>query len=99
MTIAFAPQVVVCPHYQFLLDQCQKALVTWQQHRTHVERASFTTPSVTMELHRLQETYARAHAQLESHEQSCGTCQYVAKIAGLDFESMSNALNRHRRSS
>jgi hypothetical protein len=97
MTTAVAPQVVLCPQYQLLLDQCQKALTAWQQLRTRAERASLGTQSVTIELHHLQENYARAHAQLESHEQSCATCQYVAKVAGLDFESMSNALKRHRR--
>jgi len=94
MTTAVAPQVVVCPQYQLLLNQCQKALAAWQQYRTHAERASSSTKNIALQLHRLQENYAGAHAQLESHERSCGTCQYVAKIAGLDFESMANALNR-----
>jgi hypothetical protein len=98
MTSAVSPQVVVCPHYRLLLIQCQKALTAWQQHRSRAERASLATQSVTLELLQLQETYARAQAQLESHEQSCPICQYVAKVAGLDFESMSNALNRKRRS-
>jgi len=47
---------------------------------------------------RLQTNYARAYALLESHEHTCRTCQYVSKIGGLDFESMSSVLNQRRRS-
>jgi hypothetical protein len=99
MTNAVAPQVAVCPQYRLLLDQCQKALVAWQQQRTRVERASFIDKRLARDLIQLRQNYARAHAQVDSHEQSCATCQYVAKIAGLDFESMSSALNRKSRSS
>lgn len=97
MSYAAAPQVGVCPEYQLLLEQCQKALILWQQRRSFAERTPFARASAIEELNRLQENYARAYALLESHEQSCGTCQYIAKIAGLDFESMANALNRDRR--
>ena len=97
MATATRAQTGVCPEYRILLDHCQKALVTWQQHRTHAERVSLAGKSTVEELNRLQANYARAYARLESHEQSCAICQYVAKIAGLDFESMSTALNRHRR--
>jgi hypothetical protein len=45
----------------------------------------------------LQANYARAYAQLENHEHSCQTCQYISKIGGLDFESMYLALDQHRR--
>jgi hypothetical protein len=35
---------------------------------------------------------------LDRHEHSCPDCQYVSKIAGLDFECMSSALSSYRRS-
>jgi len=94
MSTGVAPQLAVCPEYQLLLQQCQKALILWQQHRTSVERTPFARANAIEEVNRLHEAYAQAHAQLESHEQSCRTCQYIAKIAGLDFESMANAVNR-----
>lgn len=96
MSSATAPQVSVCPEYQHLLEQCQKALATWQQRRTLVARSPMAARGVVADLKRLQANYTLAYAQLESHEHSCRTCQYIAKIAGLDFESLSDALNRYR---
>lgn len=96
---ATAPQIGTCSEYQRLLESCQKALVSWQQQRTIAQRASFAAERASAQVKRLQANYARAYELLESHEQTCGTCQYVSKIGGLDFESMSNALNRWRRAS
>lgn len=98
MRSAVAPQTGVCPQYESLLDSCQKALVTWQQRRRLYEQASFAGSRASEELMRLQTNYARAYALLESHEHTCRTCQYVSKIGGLDFESMSSVLNQRRRS-
>jgi len=95
MTTAVVPQIGVCAEYQHLLQSCQKALVIWQQRRAIVERTYLVDRRVSEGLKRLQGNYARAHALLESHEQSCQTCQYISKIGGLDFESLSNALKRY----
>jgi len=46
------------------------------------------------EVARLQEEYSRAYAMLENHERHCQECQYIAKVGGMDFESMANALDR-----
>ncbi len=97
MSTAFAPRPGVCPEYQRLLDSCQKCLAAWQQRRTLAERGTVAGDRIREQLNRLQDEYARAHALLESHEQFCQTCQYIAKVGGLDFESMSSALNRHGR--
>jgi hypothetical protein len=99
MSAATAPQIGTCPEYQRLLESCQRALVRWQQQRTIAQRASFVGSSATGELKRLQATYAQAYTLLESHEQTCRICQYVSKIGGLDFESMSNALDQWRSAS
>jgi hypothetical protein len=96
MSSATAPQVSLCPEYQHLLEQCQKALVAWQQHRTLIARAPMAGRDVAANLKRLQTSYTLAYAQLESHEHSCRICQYIAKIAGLDFESLADALNRYQ---
>jgi hypothetical protein len=98
MASAVAPHSGVCPEYQFLLESCHRALATWQRHRASVERNPFAGLKAIEELKSLQANYARAYSQLEIHEHSCATCQYVSKIGGLDFESMSSALNYYKRS-
>jgi hypothetical protein len=91
------PRRGVCLEYQLLLARCQKALVSWQQRRTLLDRAAFAAESPAAALKHLQANYARAYARLENHEHSCQTCQYISKIGGLDFESMSSALDEYRR--
>lgn len=49
-----------------------------------------------MELEQLQGKYVKTYALLEKHEQSCQRCQYVSKIGGLDFESMSHAVMAYK---
>jgi len=68
--------------------------VAWQQRRTRAAQGAFSGRRTTEELKRLQEDYARSYSILENHEQACQMCQYVSKIGGLDFESLSSALNR-----
>jgi hypothetical protein len=94
MSTAVAPRIGVCPEYQSLLHSCQEALAVWQQRRTHAERHSAAGQRIRAQLQHLQDAYTRTHAQLESHEKLCQTCQYIAKVGGLDFESLSSALNR-----
>ena len=98
MATAVAPHKGVCPEYQFLLESCQRALASWQRHRTSVERTPVGGIGAIEKLKSLQANYARAYSLLELHEHSCATCQYVSKIGGLDFESMSSALNYYKRS-
>jgi hypothetical protein len=66
----------------------------WQRKRTHAERI-LAGPRLRSQLKQLQDSYARAHAALDSHEQICQTCQYISKVGGLDFESMASALDRY----
>ena len=91
---ALAPQLAVCPEYQRLLESCQRSLVVWQQRRTLAERGSLENEQLRSRVERLQKEYERAYASLEQHEHACQTCQYISKVGGLDFESMSAALNR-----
>jgi len=91
------PQIGTCSEYELLLERCQKALVSWQQRRSILANARLMGSSVPAELKRLQENYARAYAVLDGHEHSCPTCQYVSKMGGLDFDSMSSVLNQPRR--
>jgi hypothetical protein len=88
----------VCPEYQRLLSACQTALASWQQQTALISRNTVLGHRAAAEMKRLQSVYKRAYLCLERHEHSCPNCQYVAKIAGLDFESMSSALTFYRRS-
>jgi hypothetical protein len=92
MSTAVAPRIGVCSEYQRLLHSCQIALSAWQQRQSVVGKDPIAAPKLRPQLKRLQDQYARASAQLESHEQFCQTCQYIAKVGGLDFESMASAL-------
>ncbi|MGC2764596.1 MAG: hypothetical protein WB607_03745 [Candidatus Acidiferrum sp.] len=97
MSTVTGPRVGLCVEYQHLLDSCQKALATWQQYRSAVERQSMVNSRVRGQLKRLQGQYSRAYAMLETHERICVHCQYISKVGGLDFESLSSALDLHRR--
>jgi hypothetical protein len=94
MSTAAVTRVGVCLEYQRLLNVCQQALAAWQQRRTLAQRDHLAPRRHRVDLKRHQNEYARVCTLLESHEQTCQTCQYIAKVGGLDFESMSNALNR-----
>jgi hypothetical protein len=94
MSTATAPRLVVCTEYQRLLHFCQESLTALQQRRTLSQRDSINALRLREELSRLQVEYEQAYAVLESHEQHCQECQYISKVGGLDFESMSNALSR-----
>ena len=97
MTAATAPRLEVCPEYQLLLQQCQQALVNWQQQRRLASRSPIAAARAAAELQRLHADYKNAYTRLETHERSCSTCQFISKIGGLDFESMSDALVHNRQ--
>lgn len=96
--MAVSRELGVCPEYQRLLNQCQEALSSWQQRAAFIARNSRVGHKATAELKRLQSGYKRAYVLLDRHEHGCPDCQYVSKIAGLDFESMASALDLYRRS-
>ena len=96
--MAISRELGVCPEYQKLLNECQKALVSWQQRAALIARNTRVGPRAAVELRQLQSNYKRAYTLLDRHEHRCADCQYVSKISGLDFECMSSALNLYRRS-
>lgn len=89
----------ICPEYRKLLSMCQEALATWQQRAALIRKNAHPGHKAALELRRLQSDYKRVYALLDRHERTCPACQYVSKIAGLDFECLSSALDQyHRRS-
>jgi hypothetical protein len=94
MSTATAPRLIVCTEYQRLLQSCQQSLTALQQQRTLLQRRSIHAQPLREEVSRLQFEYERAYAVLEHHQQYCQECQYIAKVGGLDFETMSEAVIR-----
>jgi hypothetical protein len=97
MSAAMAPRLGLCIEYQRLLDACQKSLAAWQECKCLADRNSLASPRLRGRLKRLQADYARVHAMLETHERVCLGCQYLSKVGGLDFESLSSAMGQQRR--
>ena len=96
MTTPVSPHTPVCPDYENLLQECRGALEIWQRRRAQLYRSSVNSRTMSIELEQLQGRYVKTYALLEKHEQSCQRCQYVSKIGGLDFESMSHAMLAHK---
>lgn len=97
MTAEVSARSGVCLEYQRLLTTCQKSLASWQQQTALMARYTRNGQREAVELKRLRIQYSRACSELEDHEHACPSCQYVSKIAGLDFESMFSALDSYRR--
>jgi hypothetical protein len=96
MTTSVSPQTAVCPDYEHLLQECRGALETWQRRRTELYRNAVNSRKMSIELEQLQGAYVKTYSLLEKHEQACQLCQYISKIGGLDFESMSHAVLAHK---
>lgn len=99
MTSAVSPQTGTCPEYERLLQECRTALEIWQRRRVQLYRDGVKSRKMSIELEQLQAKYVKSYARWERHEQSCQLCQYVSKIGGLDFESMSHAVMAHKAAS
>lgn len=95
---AVSRELGICPEYRKLLTVCQEALASWQHRAALIGKNTNPGHKAASELRQLQSNYKRAYALLDDHEHTCPDCQYVSKIAGLDFECMSSALNQYRRS-
>jgi len=91
-----SPDTPLCPDYENLLLECRGALEVWQRRRTQLYRDSVAGRNMSIELEQLQGKYLKTYALLEKHEQSCQRCQYISKIGGLDFESMSHAVMAYK---
>ena len=93
MTAEVSARSGVCLEYQRLLYSCQKSLASWQQQTALMSKRGIAGQKAAAELKRLQTQYTHAYAAMETHEHLCPNCQFVSKIGGLDFESMSSALD------
>jgi hypothetical protein len=90
-------KTAVCTDYEKLLVTCKNALDRWRKRREEVLAAGLSGDKVANELLRLQADYAKAYSRLERHEHECGLCQFVSKIGGRDYSSISTAALERKR--
>jgi hypothetical protein len=83
----------VCAGYQRLLEECQRALEIWNEHRAELSQSRLIGKETGDELLRLQAKYARAYTVLQNHVHNCLRCQLVSRIEGCDTENNSDALS------
>lgn len=82
----------ICREYQRLLEESQRALEIWNEHRAEVCQSRLNGKEAGDELLRLQAKYARAYTVLQNHERNCSLCQLVSRIEGHDSENSSDTL-------
>jgi hypothetical protein len=86
-------KIAICNKYQTLLEECERALGIWNEHRAEISQARLVGKEAGDELLRLQAKYARAYTVLQNHARNCSLCQLVARIEGRDSENSSEALS------
>ena len=72
----------ICEDYQTLLEECGKALMTWDEYRASVTQSGPAGREEGNEIFRLQAKYARAYTALQKHLQDCVLCRLIARFEG-----------------
>jgi hypothetical protein len=85
----------VCSEYQRLLEESEKALEIWNEHRAEFCQFRFIGREAGDELLRLQAKYARAYTVLQNHERNCSLCQLGSRIEERDSENRSDTVSIH----
>jgi hypothetical protein len=83
----------VCSKYQSLLEESERALEVWNEHRAEICQSRLMAKDAGDELLRLQAKYARAYTVLQNHVHNCVLCQSMASIEGRGSESNSGVLS------
>lgn len=89
------PQYVktgICEKYQTLLEECERALAIWNEHRAEVAKSPVIAREAGDELVRLQAKYARAYTVLQNHTRLCTFCQLVKSLEERRSENSSHAV-------
>jgi hypothetical protein len=74
-------ETMVCSEYQRLLEECERALKAWNEHRSKFCRSRLIGKEEGDELLLLQAKYARAYVLLQRHAHNCLRCSYDPQIA------------------
>ena len=78
-------QAGICEEYQTLLEECGRALATWDEYRAQVAKDAESRPvgkEAGEQVFRLQAKYARAYAMLQNHSHNCILCRLIARFSG-----------------
>jgi hypothetical protein len=86
----------ICSEYQRLLEEPQRALEIWNEHRAEFCQFRFIGREAGDELLRLQAKYARAHAVLQNHERNCSLCRLGSRTEGRGFVNSSDTLSDYK---
>ena len=92
MSSQFSVGTAVNAEHQMLLEECQRALETWNEFRAEFCQFRFFRREAGDELLRLQARCVRAYSVLQNHERNCPLCQKTPGIEGCDSECLSEAL-------
>jgi hypothetical protein len=99
MSKQLSANTTVCSEYQSLLEESQRALEIWNEHRAEICQSRLIAKDAGKdagdELLRLQAKYARAHTVLQNHVHNCVLCQSVASIEERGSEGNSGTLCDH----
>ena len=71
----------LCSDYERLLQESQRALVTWRERSEEVARFGLQGKKVGDELQKLQADYATAYHRLEQHGKTCVVCQFTIGLS------------------
>jgi hypothetical protein len=93
MSMQLSVKTTVCSEYQRLLEESQRALEIWNEHRAEFCQFRFIEREAGDEQLRLQAKYARAYTVLQNHERNCSLCQLVSRMEGRDPENSTEALS------
>jgi hypothetical protein len=72
-------RTAVCTAYEKLLEECQHALMSWNQRRIEIHDSGLHSKAVDDELRKFQARYAKAYARLRNHVHDCETCKWVSE--------------------
>lgn len=86
MSMQLSTEIAVCSELQRLLEESNRALEFWSEHRARFCRVGSVEREAGDELLRLQAKYARAYAALQNHERNCLLCQLVSHTEGRDVD-------------
>lgn len=90
MSKQFSADTAICTEHQRLLEECQRALEIWNDHRAEFCEFRFFRKEVGDELLRLQARCIRAHTMLQNHERNCSRCRLASEMEGGDSENSSD---------
>jgi hypothetical protein len=85
-------RTAICNKYQSLLEECERALAIWSEHRAEVLHSHLVGKEAGDELLRLQAKYARAYTVVQNHALNCSFCQLISRLEGRGSENSSDAL-------